>query len=495
MANGHRVRPRELPLRTKLAVTVAGAGLVLLGAAAYLSFGYARAESLVAAEQQALMAAVSVRASVESALLNGQRAQARAGLQRLTSTAPVTAARIYGPDGTIVLSADEAEEGRREPGVWIPSAREVPGRGLVRGTPDREAVRAFLPLVVPGTAVLEVRFSVAPLKAAMDRGARLGLGLLLGSLLTLAVVFSMVFEREVVGRVRRVSGLLEEGGAGGSPAGSRVGGVDELGRLEASVVELVEKERAAAREAAEQRRRAAERAGFAEVGELAAEMAHEFKRPLASIRTAVELLRQEYAVEAGGGALIGALESQLERLNETMRDVFALARPAMHAPESVELGQVVNGALLQLAGHPAAAGLSTHREYDEATPVIWGDGKRLEQAFANLALNAVEAMAGGGTLTMRVRPAGEGWVEVEVADTGAGIPPGQLEQVMKPFYSTKAAGTGLGLPLVARIVASHGGRVTVESDMGVGTTVRVHLPVGEPVSIGHEEAMWQTRAS
>jgi signal transduction histidine kinase len=348
--------------------------------------------------------------------------------------------------------------------------------------------------VVPGTAVLEVRFSVAPLKAAMDRGARLGLGLLLGSLLTLAVIFSMMFEREVVGRVRRVSGLLEEGGAGRPVAGPRTG-VDELGRLEASVVELVEKERAAAREAAAQRRRAAERAGFAEVGELAAEMAHEFKRPLASIRTAVELLRQEYAVEAGGGALIGALESQLERLNETMRDVFALARPAMHAPESVELSQVVNGALLQLAGHPASAGLRTYREYDEATPRIWGDGKRLEQAFANLALNAAEAMAGGGTLTIRVRPAGEGWVEVEVADTGAGIPPGQLEQVMKPFYSTKAAGTGLGLPLVARIVASHGGRVTVESEMGMGTTVRVHLPVGAPVSLGHEEAMWQTRAS
>jgi signal transduction histidine kinase len=493
MSRRPRFRLRELPLRTKLAVTVLGTGLLVLGVATQWSFRYWRAEAVAVVEQQALMAALSVRTTVESALMHGQKAQARAGLRRLGATAPVTGARVYAADGTIVLSTEETEEGRRPAGVWLPSGRDVPEGGLVRQAEDGQAVRAFLPVAAPGATLLEVRFTVAPLQAAMTRGARLALAMLIGSLLAMGLIFALMFEREVMGRVQRVSWLLER------PERS---GRDELRSLEVSVAELVQKERDAAREAAEQRRRIAEQAGFAQVGELAAEMAHEFKRPLASIRTAMELLKQEYALESGGSVLIGRLDAQLDRLSETMRDVFALAKPADYAPEPLDLQAVIDGALMQLAGHPAAHRVSVVRSYDDMPPV-YGDAKRLEQALANLLLNGAEAMPQGGTLTVRAGPAGEGWVEVEVTDTGVGIPPEEIERVLKPFYSTKPAGTGLGLPLVGRVVASHGGRLTLDSEAGAGTTARVHLPVRGAASLAAaqhdrrtaEEAEWQTHAS
>ena len=122
------------------------------------------------------------------------------------------------------------------------------------------------------------------------------------------------------------------------------------------------------------------------------------------------------------------------------------------------------------------------------------DRKRLEQALLNLMLNAAEAMPAGGTLTLRTRALDDDRVEIEVRDTGVGIPAGELEKVTLPFYSTKPSGTGLGLPLVARVAAAHGGTLVVESEPGRGTVVRMRLPVRDEASRSLE-ASWQTQES
>ena len=142
---------------------------------------------------------------------------------------------------------------------------------------------------------------------------------------------------------------------------------------------------------------------------------------------------------------------------------------------------------MRLSGLPGADRVTVERRYAERLPPLLGDPARLEQAVLNLAVNAVEAMGEGGRLTIATRPgAGGGAVEIEVRDTGPGIPAGNLERIFKPFFSTKALGTGLGLPLVARVVAAHGGRVTVESEIGRGTTFHVSLPLaGNGASAGH----------
>jgi two-component system, cell cycle sensor histidine kinase and response regulator CckA len=137
---------------------------------------------------------------------------------------------------------------------------------------------------------------------------------------------------------------------------------------------------------------------------------------------------------------------------------------------------VLDNALAQLAGHPAATGLELRREYADGEVIVRGDIRRLEQAAANLLLNAAEAMGPGGELTLRWGGrralAGSRW-----RTPGGGIPEAEVEKVLLPFYSTKPTGTGLGLPLVARVVAAHDGRISIESEVGTGTTVRVELPL------------------
>ncbi|HKJ03310.1 MAG TPA: ATP-binding protein, partial [Longimicrobiales bacterium] len=216
--------------------------------------------------------------------------------------------------------------------------------------------------------------------------------------------------------------------------------------------------------------------GLAEVGELAAEMAHEFKRPLASIRTAVSVLQQEYELDQGGKEVLNAANAQLERLHETMQDLFSLAKPLVAGGSAVELREILDEALTELGGLPGIESVEVHRTYGAVSVLVPGDARRLRQAFLNVLANAVEATPGGGHITVSAEVRRDG-VEVAITDTGHGLEPQEVERIMKPFYSTKPLGTGLGLPLVARIIAAHGGGLALESRPGRGTTVRITLPV------------------
>jgi signal transduction histidine kinase len=481
-------RFRRYPLRAKVLITLVGAGVALLGLTTRLSFQYWRTEAVAAAEQQALLAAASARTAVEAGLRSGRQEQARRALQQLVGHAPVLGVRVYGSDGAILISPNGVGEGERPRGVWLPTSRELGPNGFARPDEAHGLVRAFVPLRVPPAALLEVEYSLGPLKHAMDRGARLGMGLVIGSVIALAIILYTMLEREVVAPLSRVTGMLRPDGA--APQ------ADEMRRLEAGVTRLLQNEHAVETLAAAQRQMLEEQAGFAQVGEMAAEMAHEFKRPLASIQSAVQLLAQEYVLEERGQKLLGAVEEQLGHLSETMRDLFTLAKPVGLERERVVLRDVMDRALAQLAGHPAAEGLEVVREYAADDVEVLGDPRRLEQVVVNLMLNAAEAMSSGGTLTLRLGRSGErAWLEVQ--DTGVGIPEGEVEKVLLPFYSTKPAGTGLGLPLVARVVA----RTTAGSPSTAGRAKARrsgwrfplrYRPRQRPAS---EEGSWQKHAS
>jgi two-component system, NtrC family, sensor kinase len=479
-------RLRGQPLRTKLVITAVGTAVIVFSIVTSLTFSYWRQESVAAAEQQALLAAASVRSAVEAGLTARDYGRARRALQELVRLESIVGARVYAPSGVVVVSTDRDEEGIRPVGVWIPSARDLPAAGTARLTPDGNLVNAFLPLRAGGAGILQVDFSLAPLQAAMDRAARLGLLLLVGSLAAVIFIVATMLEREVVTPIERMAGIL-------GPQGPATSG-GELDQIEASVSDLLRKERESAKRAAEQEARLATQAGFAQVGEMAAEMAHEFKRPLASIRSAVSLLEQEYELNDQAQSLLAAVDGQLGKLTETMQDLFALARPVELEGERVELHDTVDSALAQLAGLVDTTGRRVERHYDAATPVVYGDRHRIEQAVLNVMLNAMEAMERGGVLSVCIRPVSEG-VAVEFRDTGPGIPVSEIEKVVLPFYSTKPAGTGLGLPLVARIVAAHRGRLDIQSEPGAGTTVRIVLPETPWADRAGGEAEWRAHES
>ena len=148
------------------------------------------------------------------------------------------------------------------------------------------------------------------------------------------------------------------------------------------------------------------------------------------------------------------------------------------------------------------ANIDLHRVY-EVVPVVWIDIGQMEQVLLNIYKNALQSMPEGGIITIACRYIGVGgsrdekcvlpheqgatrtkqqesytqWVELVVSDTGSGMAPDQLAQIFQPFYTTKAHGIGLGLPITKRLIEDHGGSLRVESQLGYGTTVTIHLPV------------------
>ncbi|HXY20787.1 MAG TPA: ATP-binding protein [Gemmatimonadales bacterium] len=470
----------DLSIRAKVLWTALGALLVVLGVATTFSLRYWEREQLALTSEHALMAVAAAQGPVEAALAHGQVGQVREELRRLVARPPARGYRLVASDGTVLLSSDYSEESHGRPGRALPSPWDIPPEGQViggRGDSTLSAVIAVSGVGGPGgRATLELVLSVSRIDDAIRRGRIYGLVLTALLCLGYAVVLGAMMEREVVSPMRKMRRGIARASAG--EQGVRIGLTrkDEFGRLGASVDRLLEKDEEAVRLAATRERALTEQAGFAEVGALAAQVAHEIKRPLAGIKSAMELITQEYAMSDDERRLLVKVEDELQHVDETIRDLLSLAKPVGLNAQPVDLHAVIDGALARLAGLPGAARVTVERHYDARIPRLMGDPTRLEQAILNLSVNAVEAMGEGGRLTITTRLA-EGEALVDVADTGIGIPAGNLERVFKPFVSTKPLGTGLGLPLVARVVAAHGGRVTVESEVGRGTTFHVSLPV------------------
>ncbi|MCU1266484.1 MAG: two-component hybrid sensor and regulator [Acidobacteria bacterium] len=224
------------------------------------------------------------------------------------------------------------------------------------------------------------------------------------------------------------------------------------------------------------------------VGELAAGLAHEIKNPLAGIQGAVDILIRRRDKNDPEREVLQGMRDEVVRIDKTVRVLLARARPrlvSMRATSLTEVvGRAVNLARAQLAS--AAAGQRVTIEFEPAADplIISLDPGQIEDAVLNLIINAIEASDGNGKVKIRVarmqddRSAEFGdEVIIEVSDNGRGIAEEDLNRIFNPFFTTREAGTGLGLPAVRRIARAHGGRVDVSTAAGKGSTFSIHLPV------------------
>jgi two-component system sensor histidine kinase PilS (NtrC family) len=215
---------------------------------------------------------------------------------------------------------------------------------------------------------------------------------------------------------------------------------------------------------------------LADMGRLAAGLAHELRNPLASMAGSIELLRAAPGLSAGDARLMDIVLREAARLEQLVAAFLAFSRPAPPRREAVELDRAVAEAL-EVFGHDPAAG-RVRLERDLAPAVAYCDADQVRQVLWNLLSNAARAAGqGDGGGTVRVRCAAEGErARLEVEDDGPGIPAADLPHLFTPFFTTREGGTGLGLATVQRIVDAHGGAVGVDSTPGQGTRITVRLP-------------------
>jgi len=178
--------------------------------------------------------------------------------------------------------------------------------------------------------------------------------------------------------------------------------------------------------------------------------------------------------------VIEAIAAESARCGEIVSDLLLFARRSGTQLEPTDVNEVVSRALFLLKHRLDQASVEARRELAEGLPAVLCDPGQLEQALLALCINAAEAMQGGGALTVRTAPLGSSGVQIEVQDTGAGIPDDVLPHIFEPFFTTKgqgeAKGLGLGLAVVYGIVQRNNGAVEATSAVGGGTTFTLRFP-------------------
>jgi signal transduction histidine kinase/HAMP domain-containing protein len=243
----------------------------------------------------------------------------------------------------------------------------------------------------------------------------------------------------------------------------------------------------------------------AALGRLLAGVAHEVKNPLNAMTIHLELLKQKLggggvarpvarAAEAGGVRVadappaqvtvesstvlnhVSVIGSEIRRLDEVVQGFLKFSRPEELALEPVDLAAMVTDIGDVVGPQANAAGVRLVISPATDLPRVSADSSLLRQALLNLALNAVQAMSSGGVLRFECRRAADRQVELVIADTGVGIPPEHLSRIFDLYFTTKDAGSGIGLSMVYRTIQLHDGHIEVQSTPGRGTTFTIRLP-------------------
>ena len=297
-----------------------------------------------------------------------------------------------------------------------------------------------------------------------------------GAGMLLAIVLSLWAAAHVTRPVEQLAQAAREVAAGNLHTQVQVDSADELGELAASFNHMT-------RELLEQRERVVQAERVAAWRDLARRLAHELKNPLFPLQLTVEnLLRarqqspamfDEIFQESSATLLaeIANLKGIISRFSEFSKmpqPQFQFVKVSGLAQNAVNLFQVQ----FRAPGRPA---VECKLELAEAVEPIAADPELLHRVVSNLILNAMDAMPHGGTLTLRTRQ-DDDHAYIEVADTGTGLTPEECERIFTPYYTSKAHGTGLGLAIVQSVVSDHGGRISVRSQSGYGTTFIIELP-------------------
>ena len=237
---------------------------------------------------------------------------------------------------------------------------------------------------------------------------------------------------------------------------------------------------------------------LAALGRLMAGVAHEVKNPLNAMTIHLELLKQKLARQpaiAGAGPDPGAriaapgftsppdvnkhvdiISKEIRRLDEVLNGFLKFARPDELKLQPVRLASLISDIQTSVAPEASRRHITMKVECPESLPEINADPGMLSQAMLNLALNACQAMPDGGTLRITCRTASRRRVEIDIEDTGIGIPPENLGRIFDLYFTTKEKGSGIGLSMVYRIVQLHDGEVEVQSTPGRGTRFRLTFP-------------------
>lgn len=472
-----------------------------IGTFAFLTLRREQMQLINSARESSELLLNTIERSLYNSMRIGNTEDVKVILEMVGQSENLVGVRIFHPHGVILKSSNPNEVGRvvdeRDYKLFLDNKREgvftLDGHGEVLGMVkpiynDRQCnlCHGSKSRII---GLLNVNYSLTETRNRIVELTKLFVMSTVAIIGFLSLAISLVMLKFVKKPLNQLAKNMARVEAGDLSVRMTPEGKDEIGRLIVSFDSMVDRLDRAKKELENFHFQQMERADrLASVGEMAAGIAHEIKNPLTGIAAAITVLKDDFAPEDGRVQIIGEVLEQISRLDKTVNDLLFFGKPTVAEPTCTDINAALKKILIFASQHRGGKNIEKRLELAENLPTVYVDPKQIQQVFLNLFLNAVQAMQSGGTLTVKSGLAkidGIDMVQVRVTDTGQGIPPQILEKIFTPFFTTKAQGTGLGLAISHRLIEQHGGRLSVVSQDGMGTTFTVELPAYCPGQPGY----------
>ncbi|MGB7573783.1 MAG: ATP-binding protein [Thermodesulfobacteriota bacterium] len=222
---------------------------------------------------------------------------------------------------------------------------------------------------------------------------------------------------------------------------------------------------------------------LASLGTLTAGLAHEIRNPLVAIKTLTQLLPERLEDDEFRGEFLKIAAGEVDRISSLVEELLDFARPSDPKLEFEDINTILDGMILLVSTETKKKRVNILRSYASDLPPVQIDREQIKQVFLNILLNAVQATSANGKITVKTRsfikPGGEPYIQIEFTDTGCGIASEHIEEIFNPFFTTKSAGSGLGLSISHQIIQDHRGYIDVQSQLDKGSSFFINLPVNQ----------------
>ncbi|NUK28866.1 PAS domain S-box protein [Parageobacillus sp. VR-IP] len=211
------------------------------------------------------------------------------------------------------------------------------------------------------------------------------------------------------------------------------------------------------------------------VGELAAGIAHEIRNPMTALKGFIQLLQG--SIKEDYSMYFNVIMSELKRIESIITEFLVLAKPQAIQYQQNDICKIMQDTIDLINVQAMMHSVQIIADFVPQLPPIYCEPNQLKQVFINILKNAIEVMPKGGDVTVRIRQSDDNHIRISITDQGCGIPQDKIKKLGEPFYTTKERGTGLGLMVSYKIIEEHQGKIDVESEVGVGTTFHITLPI------------------
>lgn len=486
----------------KLIAAVAGVAIVIIGVFAWVILDSQQKLLLGDLERSANQLSATIKSSTRDDMMLNRPEAVRRMITTIGAQEGIEKVRIFNKEGRIILSTDEREAGRmvdkKTEACYMCHAADQP----LEKVPVSQRVRVFGNGEGPKTfgiidpiynepscwqsschahpknqkvlGVLDITMSMADVEKAGREGR---LNLLTFALIAIAATSLMIYflvGRIVLQPVRRLAAVTRKVAEGDLSQKVEVGTKDEIGRLGESFNDMMQK-------LADAQRQLLQANKLASVGRLAAGVAHEINNPLTGVLTYSSFLLKRAEKDSEMKEDLEVIVRETKRCREIVKGLLDFSRQSVSERHPTPVNDIVRDACRIVKNQLSMQKTAIVSNLGESLPLIHADASRMQQVLVNLLVNAGDAMEEtGGTITVTTDLAGD-MVRIRVGDQGSGIARDDLDKIFEPFFSTKGTrGNGLGLAIVWGIVEGHGGRLTVESELGKGSTFTILVPVATP---------------